>query len=128
MCVYTDEIFGPVLGVLRVDTLDEAIDLINRNTYANGVAIFTSSGHAAREFQRRVQVGMIGVNVPIPVPMAFYSLRRLEGLAVRRPPHPRPRGRPLLHARQGGHDPLAGPGLRTRRTCISRRRPDYLTV
>ena len=73
MSVYTDEIFGPVLGVVRVDTLDEAIDLINRNTYANGVAIFTASGQAARTFQRKIQVGMIGVNVPIPVPMAFYS-------------------------------------------------------
>jgi malonate-semialdehyde dehydrogenase (acetylating)/methylmalonate-semialdehyde dehydrogenase len=73
MSVYRDEIFGPVLSVLRVDTLDEAIELINANNYANGVAIFTSSGQAAREFQRRVQVGMIGVNVPIPVPMAFYS-------------------------------------------------------
>lgn len=71
--VYTDEIFGPVLSVTRVESLDAAIDLINANNYANGVAIFTSSGHAAREFQRRVKVGMIGVNVPIPVPMAFYS-------------------------------------------------------
>ncbi|WP_121257882.1 CoA-acylating methylmalonate-semialdehyde dehydrogenase [Solirubrobacter pauli] len=73
MSVYQDEIFGPVLSVTRVETLDAAIDLINANNYANGVAIFTSSGHAAREFQRRVKVGMIGVNVPIPVPMAFYS-------------------------------------------------------
>jgi malonate-semialdehyde dehydrogenase (acetylating)/methylmalonate-semialdehyde dehydrogenase len=73
MSVYTDEIFGPVLGVLRVDTLDEAIDLINRNEFANGVAIFTASGQAARTFQRKIQVGMIGINVPIPVPMAFYS-------------------------------------------------------
>ena len=73
MSVYTDEIFGPVLSVMRVDTLDEAIALVNANPYANGVAIFTSSGQAAREFQRRVEVGMLGVNVPIPVPMAFYS-------------------------------------------------------
>lgn len=73
MSVYRDEIFGPVLSVTRVETLDAAIDLINANNYANGVAIFTSSGHAARDFQRRVKVGMIGVNVPIPVPMAFYS-------------------------------------------------------
>lgn len=73
MSVYADEIFGPVLSVTRVESLDAAIDLINANNYANGVAIFTSSGHAAREFQRRVKVGMIGVNVPIPVPMAFYS-------------------------------------------------------
>ncbi|MEA2382583.1 MAG: malonate-semialdehyde dehydrogenase (acetylating) / methylmalonate-semialdehyde dehydrogenase [Solirubrobacteraceae bacterium] len=73
MDIYTDEIFGPVLGVVRVETLDDAIDLINRNNFANGTAIFTSSGQAARTFQRKVQVGMIGVNVPIPVPMAFYS-------------------------------------------------------
>ena len=73
MEIYRDEIFGPVLGVVRVDTLDEAIALINANPYANGTAIFTGSGQAARRFQREVQVGMIGINVPIPVPMAFYS-------------------------------------------------------
>jgi malonate-semialdehyde dehydrogenase (acetylating)/methylmalonate-semialdehyde dehydrogenase len=73
MTVYTDEIFGPVLCVVRVPTLDAAIDLINGNGYANGTAIFTGSGQAARTFQRKVEVGMIGVNVPIPVPMAFYS-------------------------------------------------------
>src|ERR687885_1167650 len=73
MSVYTDEIFGPVLCVVRVPTLDAAIALINDNAYANGTAIFTGSGQAARTFQRKVEVGMIGVNVPIPVPMAFYS-------------------------------------------------------
>ena len=73
MDVYRDEIFGPVLAVVRVETLAEAIELINANPYANGTAIFTSSGQAARYFQRQVQVGMIGINVPIPVPMAFYS-------------------------------------------------------
>lgn len=73
MHVYRDEIFGPVLVVVRVGSLQEAIDLINDNEWANGTAIFTSSGRAARVFQRRVQVGMIGVNVPVPVPMAFYS-------------------------------------------------------
>jgi malonate-semialdehyde dehydrogenase (acetylating) / methylmalonate-semialdehyde dehydrogenase len=73
MPIYTDEIFGPVLVVVRVDTLDDAIELINRNAYANGTAIFTASGQAARIFKRRVQVGMIGINIPIPVPMAFYS-------------------------------------------------------
>jgi len=71
--IYTDEIFGPVLVVLRVDTLDEAIALINANPYGNGTAIFTSSGSAARIFQREIEAGMIGINVPIPVPMAFYS-------------------------------------------------------
>jgi malonate-semialdehyde dehydrogenase (acetylating)/methylmalonate-semialdehyde dehydrogenase len=73
MDVYTDEIFGPVLVVLRADSLDEAIALVNANPYGNGTAIFTSSGQAAQKFQRQVHVGMIGVNVPIPVPMAFYS-------------------------------------------------------
>jgi malonate-semialdehyde dehydrogenase (acetylating) / methylmalonate-semialdehyde dehydrogenase len=73
MDIYTDEIFGPVLVVVRATSFDEAIDIINANPYGNGTAIFTSSGQAARKFQRQVQVGMIGVNVPIPVPMAFYS-------------------------------------------------------
>jgi len=73
MDVYREEIFGPVLSVLRSDDVDEAIALINANPYGNGTAIFTSSGEAARRFQRGVRVGMIGVNVPIPVPMAYYS-------------------------------------------------------
>jgi malonate-semialdehyde dehydrogenase (acetylating)/methylmalonate-semialdehyde dehydrogenase len=71
--VYTEEIFGPVLSVVRADTVDQAIALINANPYGNGTAIFTSSGEAARRFQREVRVGMIGINVPIPVPMAYYS-------------------------------------------------------
>jgi malonate-semialdehyde dehydrogenase (acetylating)/methylmalonate-semialdehyde dehydrogenase len=73
MDIYTDEIFGPVLVVLRAGSLDEAIDIINANPYGNGTAIFTGSGKAATKFQRHVQVGMIGINVPVPVPMAFYS-------------------------------------------------------
>ena len=73
MSVYDDEIFGPVLSVVRSGSLDEAIALINANSYANGAAIFTASGYEARRFQREVEVGMIGINVPIPVPMAFYS-------------------------------------------------------
>jgi malonate-semialdehyde dehydrogenase (acetylating)/methylmalonate-semialdehyde dehydrogenase len=73
MSVYTDEIFGPVLSVVRVPTLDAAIELVNSNPYGNGTAVFTSSGEVARTFQRKVSVGMIGINVPIPVPMAFHS-------------------------------------------------------
>jgi malonate-semialdehyde dehydrogenase (acetylating) / methylmalonate-semialdehyde dehydrogenase len=73
MDVYREEIFGPVLSVLRADDVDSAIALINANPYGNGTAIFTSSGEAARRFQRGVNVGMIGINVPIPVPMAYYS-------------------------------------------------------
>jgi malonate-semialdehyde dehydrogenase (acetylating)/methylmalonate-semialdehyde dehydrogenase len=73
MDVYREEIFGPVLAVVRATTVDDAIALVNANPYGNGTAIFTSSGEAARRFQRGVHVGMIGINVPIPVPMAFYS-------------------------------------------------------
>jgi malonate-semialdehyde dehydrogenase (acetylating)/methylmalonate-semialdehyde dehydrogenase len=73
MEIYQDEIFGPVLVVLRVESLEEAIALVNKNPYANGTAIFTESGGAARRFENEVQVGMVGVNVPIPVPVAFYS-------------------------------------------------------
>ncbi|MEO3928529.1 CoA-acylating methylmalonate-semialdehyde dehydrogenase [Micromonosporaceae bacterium B7E4] len=73
MTAYREEIFGPVLCVLRAGTLDEAIRLVNANPYGNGTAIFTGSGEAARTYQRRVEVGMVGVNVPIPVPMAYHS-------------------------------------------------------
>jgi malonate-semialdehyde dehydrogenase (acetylating)/methylmalonate-semialdehyde dehydrogenase len=73
MSIYKDEIFGPVLAVLRAETLEEAIALVNSNPYANGTAIFTESGGAARRFQNEIQVGMVGINVPIPVPVAFYS-------------------------------------------------------
>ncbi|MGC4962011.1 CoA-acylating methylmalonate-semialdehyde dehydrogenase [Gordonia sp. DT101] len=73
MSIYTDEIFGPVLSVVRVDTYDEALELINSNQYGNGTAIFTNDGGAARRFQNEVEVGMVGINVPIPVPMAYYS-------------------------------------------------------
>jgi len=73
MDVYQQEIFGPVLSVLRVETVDDAIAMINANPYGNGTAIFTSSGEAARRFQRGVKVGMIGINVPVPVPMSYYS-------------------------------------------------------
>jgi malonate-semialdehyde dehydrogenase (acetylating)/methylmalonate-semialdehyde dehydrogenase len=73
MSVYKDEIFGPVLSVLRVDTYEHALELINSNEYGNGTAIFTNDGGAARRFQHEVEVGMIGINVPIPVPMAYYS-------------------------------------------------------
>ena len=70
---YQDEIFGPVLSVVRVDTFREAIDLINSNPFGNGTTIFTRDGGAARQFQHEVQVGMVGINVPIPVPVAYHS-------------------------------------------------------
>ncbi|ONI82370.1 methylmalonate-semialdehyde dehydrogenase (CoA acylating) [Saccharothrix sp. ALI-22-I] len=73
MSIYRDEIFGPVLGVVRVPTFDDAVALVNANQYGNGTAVYTGDGLAAREYQRRVRVGMVGINVPIPVPMAYYS-------------------------------------------------------
>ncbi|MCZ3387094.1 MAG: CoA-acylating methylmalonate-semialdehyde dehydrogenase [Actinomycetia bacterium] len=73
MSIYTDEIFGPVLSVLRVQSYDEGLKLINDHPYGNGTVIFTNDGGAARRFQNEVEVGMVGINVPIPVPMAYYS-------------------------------------------------------
>lgn len=73
MSIYQDEIFGPVLSVLRVDSYDEALEMINGNPYGNGTAIFTNDGGAARRFENEVEVGMVGINVPVPVPMAYYS-------------------------------------------------------
>jgi malonate-semialdehyde dehydrogenase (acetylating) / methylmalonate-semialdehyde dehydrogenase len=79
MDAYKDEIFGPVLSVVRAGTYDEAIKLVNENPYGNGVAIFTRDGGAARQFQHEVEVGMVGVNVPIPVPVAYYSFGGWKG-------------------------------------------------
>ncbi|HEY7881369.1 MAG TPA: CoA-acylating methylmalonate-semialdehyde dehydrogenase [Streptosporangiaceae bacterium] len=73
MSCYTDEIFGPVLSVVRAGSYGDALNVINANQYGNGTAIFTNDGGAARRFTNEVEVGMVGVNVPIPVPMAFYS-------------------------------------------------------
>ncbi|BBX64385.1 methylmalonate-semialdehyde dehydrogenase (acylating) [Mycobacterium saskatchewanense] len=73
MSVYTDEIFGPVLAVVRVESYDDALRLVNANPYGNGTALFTNDGGAARRFQKEVEVGMVGINVAIPVPMAYYS-------------------------------------------------------
>jgi malonate-semialdehyde dehydrogenase (acetylating)/methylmalonate-semialdehyde dehydrogenase len=73
MTIYQDEIFGPVLSVLRAQSLDEAIALVNSNPYGNGTAIFTRSGAAARRFQNEIEVGMVGINVPIPVPVAYHT-------------------------------------------------------
>ena len=73
MRIYQEEIFGPVLCVVRVDSYDEAVELINKHVYGNGVSIFTRDGDAARNFVQHIEVGMVGVNIPIPVPMAFHS-------------------------------------------------------
>jgi malonate-semialdehyde dehydrogenase (acetylating) / methylmalonate-semialdehyde dehydrogenase len=73
MRCYKEEIFGPVLVCLNVDTLDEAIDLINANEYGNGTAVFTRSGATAGRFQREIEAGQVGINVPIPVPLPMFS-------------------------------------------------------
>ena len=73
MSIYREEIFGPVLCLLSVDNLEEAIDLINNNPYGNGTSIFTANGAAARKFQHEITVGQVGINVPIPVPLPFFS-------------------------------------------------------
>jgi malonate-semialdehyde dehydrogenase (acetylating)/methylmalonate-semialdehyde dehydrogenase len=73
MSCYADEIFGPVLSVVRAASYDDALGVVNASPYGNGTAIFTSDGGAARRFTHEVEVGMVGINVPIPVPMAFYS-------------------------------------------------------
>ena len=73
MKIYKEEIFGPVLGIVRAKDYREAVDLINNHEFGNGTAIFTRDGDSARAFANEIQVGMVGVNVPIPVPMAFHS-------------------------------------------------------
>ena len=103
MTVYTDEIFGPVLSRGPGRHLRRGAALINANPYANGAAIFTNDGGAARRFQHEVEVGMVGINVPIPVPMAYYSFGGWKHSLFGDTPRTRHRGRPLLHPRQGGH-------------------------
>jgi len=79
MKCYTEEIFGPVLVALSVDTLDDAINMINSNPYGNGTAIFTTNGATARKFTQNIDVGQVGVNVPIPVPLPMFSFTGSRG-------------------------------------------------
>ncbi len=104
MDAYKDEIFGPVLGVTCVDTYDDAVRLVNENPYGNGVAIFTRDGGVARQFQFEVQAGMVGINVPIPVPVAYYSFGGWKASLFGDSHIYGPRGS-LLHARQGRQQP-----------------------
>ena len=99
MDAYKDEIFGPVLGVTRVGTYDEAVTLVNENPYGNGTAIFTRDGGAARQFQFEAEAGMVGINVPIPVPVAYYSFGGWKA-SLSATPHLRAGGDQLLHPRQ----------------------------
>ena len=104
---YQDEIFGPVLQIVRAKDFEEAVRLPSEHEYGNGVAIFTRNGHAAREFTARVNVGMVGINVPIPVPVSLPQLRRLEALRLRRHRPVRAGGPALLDQEQGRHPALA---------------------
>ena len=107
MRIYKEEIFGPVLSVVRAHDYGEALGLCNDHEYGNGVAIFTRDGDAARDFATKVKVGMIGVNVPIPGAGRLLYVRRLEALGLRRPEPARTRFDPLLHPHQDRHRPLA---------------------
>ena len=114
MTIYKEEIFGPVLSVLRSPTYDHAVDLINRHEYGNGTAIFTRDGDAARDFADRIEVGMVGINVPIPVPVAYHSFGGWKRSLFGDHSIYGPEGRALLHAAEDGDDALAG-GHRARR-------------
>ena len=121
MRAYDDEIFGPVLGVTRVGTYDEAVRLVNDNPYGNGTAIFTRDGGVARQFQFDVQAGMVGINVPIPVPVAYYSFGGWKARSSATGTSTARRGSTSTRARRSSR--RAGPTRRPRRsTWASRRR------
>ena len=118
---YQEEIFGPVLQMVRADSFEEALRLPSEHQYGNGVAIFTRNGHAAREFAARVNVGMVGINVPIPVPVAYHTFGGWKRSRLRRHQPARHGGRPLLDQDQDGDPALAG-RERDRGECV--RHPD----
>ena len=120
MTCYTDEIFGPVLSVVRASTYDEALGMVNDNPYGNGVAIFTRDGGAARQFQFDVNVGMVGVNVPIPVPVSYYSFGGWKASLFGDQHMYGPDGVNVLHAAEGRDVALARPGDQQRRSRDSR--------
>ena len=132
MSVAQEEIFGPVLTVINVGTLDEAIDVVNSSRFGNGVSIFTESGASVRRFRHEVEVGMVGVNIGVAAPVAFFPFSGLEGLLPRRPARSRPRRGGVLHAQEDRHQPLVRqrPGTRSvlrrevgRRLATPRARP-----
>ena len=106
MKVARDEIFGPVLSVIRVDDLETALAIGRDCPYGNGASIFTRSGWAARQFKHHFNAGMIGINVGVPAPMAWFPFTGLEQLVLRRPAHPGDRVGPVLHAAEDDHDSL----------------------
>jgi hypothetical protein len=106
MSVAHEEIFGPVLSVIRVATLGQAIEVINASRFGNGVSIFTESSASVRRFRHEVEAGMVGVNVGVAAPVAFFPFSGWKGQLPRRPPRSRHRRRRLLHAQEGRHEPL----------------------
>ncbi len=108
MEIYQEEIFGPVLGIVHAATYDEALGLVNAHKYANGTAIFTTDGGAARRFKLEVDVPMIGVNVPIPVPAGYLSFGGAKESAIGDLAMRGEDGDPLLHPAEDGHRALAG--------------------
>ena len=106
MRIYQEEIFGPVLCIVRVGSLEDAMQLINDHEYGNGTCIFTRDGESARLFCDEIEVGMVGVNVPLPVPVSYHSFGGWKR-PVRRPARLRPGRRALLHPPQGHHPALA---------------------
>ena len=110
MHCYQNEIFGPVLEIVRTETYDEAVSLVNGNPYGNGVAMFTRDGGAARQFQFDVNVGMVGINVPIPVPVAWYSFGGWKSSLFGDLHAYGPESIHVLHGRQGRDRALARPG------------------
>ena len=106
MKIYTTEIFGPVMVIVGVNTLDEAIALINDNPFGNGTGIFTQSGAVARKFQNEIDVGQVGINVPIPVPVPFFSFTGSRGSKLGDLGPLRQAGGAVLHPDQDRHHPL----------------------
>ena len=119
--IYTDEIFGPVLCVVRANDYEEALRLPSEHEYGNGVAIFTRDGDTARDFASRVQVGMVGVNVPIPVPVAYHTFGGWKRSGFGDLNQHGPDVDPLLHQDQDGHRALALRASRTAPSSSSRR-------
>ena len=106
MEIAQEEVFGPVLCVIRADSLDEAIEIVNASRFGNGTSIFTESGASVRRYRHEVQAGMIGVNIGVAAPVAFFPFQRLEGLVPRRPARARHRRGRVLHAQEDRHQPL----------------------
>ena len=122
MDAYRDEIFGPVLSVVRAETYEDAIELVNANPYGNGVALFTRDGGVARQFQFDVNVGMVGINVPIPVPVAYYSFGGWKASLFGDPPSTGRRGSTSTPARRSSR--VAGRTRRRARSTSGSRKPD----